>query len=147
MYYNRFQEKIFFYSLLTKNKNGITKQDVKDYLIQQLQDDVGLDNDINDLHHFLINQDYFIIGYYQARKWLEKESVFEAIEKIREYEQFNFGEVTTDFSDEEKTANMLAYVLADEILNENNTYQLFSRMPGNFNEDKRDLLVDSLENS
>ena len=125
----------------------LLKQDVKDYLVQQLQDDVGLDNDINNLHHYLINQDYFLIGYYNCRKWLEKESVFEAIEKIKEYEQFNFGEVTTDFSDEEKTANMLAYVLADEILNENNTYQLFSRMPGNFNEDKRDLLVDSLENS
>ena len=126
---------------------NILKQDVKDYLIQQLQDDVGLDNDINDLHHYLINQDYFIIGYYQARKWLEKESVFEAIEKIKDYEESNFGEITTDFSDEEKTANMLAYVLADEILNENNTYQLFSRMSGNFDEDKRDLLIDSLENS
>ena len=126
---------------------NILKQDVKDYLVQQLQDDVGLDNDINDLHHFLINEDYFIIGYYQARKWLEKESVFEAIEKIKEYEESNFGEVTTDFSDEEKTANMLAYVLAYEILNENKTYQLFSRMSGNFDEDKRDLLVDSLENS
>ena len=67
--------------------------------------------------------------------------------KIKDYEESNFGEVTTDFSDEEKTANMLAYVLADEILNENNTYQLFSRMSGNFDEDKRDLLVDSLENS
>ena len=126
---------------------NILKQDVKDYLIQQLQDDVGLDNDINDLHHYLINEDYFIIGYYQARKWLEKESVFEAVEKIKNYEESNFGEVTTDFSDEEKTANMLAYILADEILNENNTYQLFSKMSGNFDEDKRDLLVDSLENS
>ena len=126
---------------------NILKQDVKDYLVQQLQDDVGLDNDINDLHHYLINQDYFLIGYYNCRKWLEKESVFEAIEKIKDYEQSNFGEVTTDFSDEEKTANMLAYVLADEILNENNTYQLFSRMLGDFDEDKRDLLVDSLENS
>ena len=126
---------------------NILKQDVKDYLIQQLQDDVGLDNDIDDLHHYLINEDYFIIGYYQARKWLEKDSVFKAIEKIKEYEQFNFGEITTDFSDEEKTANMLAYILADEILNENNTYQLFSRMSGSFDEDKRDLLVDSLENS
>ena len=125
----------------------ILKRDVKDYLIQQLNDDVGLDNDANDLHHYLINQDYFLIGYYNCRKWLEKESVFEAIEKIRDYEQFNFGEVTTDFSDEEKVANMLAYVLADEILNENKTYQLFTRMYSVFNEDKRDLLVDSLENS
>ena len=113
---------------------NILKQDVKDYLIQQLQDDVGLDNDINDLHHYLINQDYFIIGYYQARKWLEKESVFESIEKVKEYEQNNFGEVSTDFSNEEKLANMLAYVLADEILNENDTFQLFSRMSSNFDE-------------
>ena len=42
---------------------------------------------------------------------------------------------------------MLAYVLADEILNENKTYQLFSGMYGVFDESKRDLLVDSLENS
>ena len=125
----------------------ILKRDVKDYLIQQLHDDVGLDNDINDLHHYLINEDYFLIGYYNCRKWLEKESVFEAIEKIKEYEELNFGEVSTDFSNEEKTANMLAYVLADEILNENKTYQLFTRFNGLFDEDKRDLLVDSLENS
>ena len=123
------------------------KQDVKNYLIQQLEDDIGLDNDINELHHYLINEDYFIIGYYQARKWLEKESVFESIEKVKEYEQDNFGEVSTDFSNEEKLANMLAYVLADEILNENNTFQLFSRMSGNFNEDKKELLIDSLRNS
>ena len=125
----------------------LLKQDVKDYLIQQLQDNVGLDNDINDLHHYLINQDYFIIGYYPARKWLEKESVFEAIEKIKDYEQSNFGEVSTDLSSSENVANMLAYVLADEILNENNTYQLFTRFTGLFDESKRDLLVDSLENS
>ena len=125
----------------------LLKQDVKDYLIQQLQDDVGLNNDIDDLHHFLINQDYFIIGYYPARKLLEKESVFEAIEKIKDYEQSNFGEVSTDLSSSENVANMLAYVLADEILNENNTYQLFTRFTGLFDESKRDLLVDSLENS
>ena len=125
----------------------LLKQDVKDYLIQQLQDDVGLDNDINDLHHYLINQDYFLIGYYNCRKWLEKESVFEAIEKIKEYEESNFGEVSTDFSNDEKVANMLAYVLADEILNEDKTYQLFTGMYGLFDESKRDLLVDSLENN
>ena len=125
----------------------LLKQDVKNYLIQQLEDNVGLDNDINDLHHYLINEDYFIIGYYQARKWLEKESIFEAIEKVRDYEKSNFGEVSTDFSNEEQTANMLAYVLADEILNENNTYQLFSRFTGVFDKDKKELLINSLQNS
>ena len=73
--------------------------------------------------------------------------MFEAIEKIKDYEQLNFGEVSTDLSSSENVANMLAYVLADEILNENNTYQLFTRFTGLFDESKRDLLVDSLENS
>jgi len=125
----------------------LLKQDVKNYLIQQLEDNIGIDNDINELHHYLINEDYFIIGYYQARKWLEKESVFESIEKVKEYEKDNFGEVSTDFSNEEQTANMLAYVLADEILNENDTFQLFSRMSSYFDEDKKELLIDSLRNS
>jgi len=125
----------------------LLKQDVKNYLIQQLEDNIGIDNDINELHHYLINEDYFIIGYYQARKWLEKESVFESIEKVKEYEKDNFGEVSTDFSNEEQTANMLAYVLADEILNENDTFQLFSKMSSNFDEDKKELLIDSLRNS
>ena len=78
---------------------------------------------------------------------LEKESIFEAIEKVRDYEESNFGEVSTDFSNEEQTANMLAYVLADEILNENNTYQLFSRFTGVFDKDKKELLINSLQNS
>ena len=42
---------------------------------------------------------------------------------------------------------MLAYVLADEILNENDTFQLFSRMSSYFDEDKKELLIDSLRNS
>ena len=73
--------------------------------------------------------------------------MFECIEKVKEYEESNFGEVSTDFSNEEKLANMLAYVLADEILNENDTFQLFSRMSSNFDEDKKELLIDSLRNS
>ena len=125
------------------------KQDVKEYIIQQLNDDDGLDQHISDLHHYLLNEDYFIIGSYRAEQWLKKDdiSIFEAIETIREYEQSNFGQVSTDLSSSENVANMLAYVLADEILNEDKTYQLFSGMYGVFDEDKRDLLVDSLENS
>ena len=68
------------------------KQDVKNYIIQQLNDDVGLDQHICDLHHYLLNEDYFIIGSFKAEQWLKKGngSVFEAIETIREYEQSNF---------------------------------------------------------
>ncbi len=102
------------------------KQDVKDYIIDQLASDVGLDQHISDLHHYLLNEDYFIIGYYQAEQWLKKDngSIFEAIETIREYEQSNFGQVSTN----------------------NDTYNLFTRFHNEYlNEDKRDLLISSLK--
>ena len=129
---------------------NILKQDVKDYIIQQLNDDVGLDQHISDLHHYLLNEDYFIIGSYRAEQWLKKDdnSIFEAIETIREYEQSNFGQVSTDLSSSENVANMLAYILGEEILYENDTYNLFTRFSNEYlDEDKRDLLINSLENS
>ena len=124
------------------------KQDVKNYIIDQLESDVGLDQHISDLHHFLLNEDYFIIGYYQAEQWLKKDngSIFEAIETIREYEQSNFGQVTTDLSSSENVANMLAYILGEEILFNNDTYNLFTRFHNEYlDEDKRDLLISSLK--
>ena len=124
------------------------KQDVKNYIIQQLNDDVGLDQHISDLHHYLLNQDYFIIGYWKAEQWLKKDdgSIFEAIETIKEYEESNFGQVSTDLSSSESVANMLAYILGEEILFNNDTYNLFSRFHNEYlNEDKRDLLISSLK--
>ena len=122
------------------------KKDVKEYIIQQLNDDVGLNQHICDLHHYLLNEDYFIIGYYKAEEWLKKDSIFNAIETIKDYEESNFGQVSTDLSSSENVANMLAYILGEEILFENNTYQLFNRFHNeNFDEDKRDLLVSSLK--
>jgi len=122
------------------------KEDVKEYIIQQLNDDVGLDQHISDLHHYLLNEDYFIIGYYKAEQWLKKDSVFNAIETIKEYEESNFGKVSTDLSNSESVANMLAYIIGEEILYNNDTYQLFTRFNNEYlDEDKRDLLVSSLK--
>ena len=124
------------------------KQDVKDYIIDQLTDNVGLDQYIGDLHHYLLNEHYFIIGYYKAEQWLKKDnnSIFEAIEKIKEYEQDNFGQVSTDLSSSESVANMLAYILGEEILFNNDTYNLFTRFHNEYlTEDKKNLLIDSLK--
>tara|TARA_B100000242_G_scaffold290772_1_gene262774 strand:- start:333 stop:725 length:393 start_codon:yes stop_codon:yes gene_type:complete len=124
------------------------KQDVKNYIIDRLESDVGLDQHISDLHHYLLNQDYFIIGSYRAEQWLKKDdsSIFEAIEKIREYEDSLFGRVTTDLSSSENVANMLAYILGEEILFNNDTYNLFTRFHNEYlDEDKRDLLISSLK--
>jgi TPP-dependent pyruvate/acetoin dehydrogenase alpha subunit len=55
--------------------------------------------------------------HYQAKQWLG-DMVFEVIEHIREYEEFNFGEVYTDFSSPENVVNMYAYIIGEEIVQE-----------------------------
>ena len=71
----------------------------------------------DDLHHHAFNEDYYIIGTYQAKQWLG-DMAFDVIEHIREYEEFNFGEVNTDFSSPEKVVNMYAYIIGEEIVQE-----------------------------
>ena len=73
--------------------------------------------DATELHHRLYNEDYFIIGTYQAKEFLNKFGTFEAIEKVRDYEKENMGEFTTEI-DPEKIANMFAYIVGEEALNE-----------------------------
>ena len=123
------------------------KEDVKNYIIQQLNDEVGLDNDVSDLHHYLLNEDYFIIGSYRAEQWLKKDSIFNAIEKIKDYEQSNFGQVSTDFSSSEKVANMLAYILGEEILFESDIYQQIQFDKNILEEDDIKNLIEDLKES
>lgn len=71
----------------------------------------------DDLHYHAFNTDYYIIGTYKAKQWLG-DKVFDVIEHIREYEQSNFGEVSTDFSDAERVVNMYTYIIGEEIVSE-----------------------------
>ena len=71
-----------------------------------------------DLHNEVFNMGYYIVGTYQAKKALEQYGVFNAIGKIQEYENDNFGEVLTDLSDPEKIANMLYYIIGEEAIQE-----------------------------
>ena len=123
------------------------KEDVKNYIIQQLNDEVGLDNDVSDLHHYLLNEDYFIIGSYRAEQWLKKDSIFNAIEKIKDYEQNNFGQVSTDLSSSENVANMLAYILGEEILFESDIYQQIQFDKNILEEDDIKNLIEDLKES
>lgn len=79
--------------------------------------DKEIRENIDDLHHDIFNTDYYIIGRYEAKQWLG-DQVFNIIEIIREYEQFNFGSVNTDFSDPEKIVNMYVYIIGEEIVQE-----------------------------
>ena len=94
-------------------------QEIKEHFedfIKENEEQIKEDNYFyEDLHHHCFNTDYYIIGTYQATKWLG-DQVFNVIEYIKEYENNNFGEVTTDFSDPEKIVNMYVYIIGEEIV-------------------------------
>ena len=93
------------------------KTSIKEELTEYINDNKNEYTD--ELHFHLFNQDYYIIGYYQAQQWLDKHkiSVFEALETIREYEEFNFGECK-HYTNAEETVNMLVYIYGEELLAE-----------------------------
>ena len=77
-----------------------------------------------DLHNSLFNEDYYIIGYHEAEKWLETNGgPWNAIREIQQYENDNFGKVHTDLSDSEKVVNMYVYIKGEEILLESKTFR------------------------
>ena len=94
------------------------KQHLEDYLEENLENHQENDSDWkDDLHYYAFNQDYYIIGTYQAKQWLG-DMAFDVIEHIKEYENNNFGEVSTDFSDPERVVNMYTYIIGEEVVHE-----------------------------
>ena len=102
--------------MMYNNKHAEMKAEAVADIIETLEN--GFDGYYCDLHNEVFNTDYYIIGTYQAEEALKEYDVFEAIEKVQEYEKFNFGEVYTDLSDPEKLVNMLYYIIGDEVIGE-----------------------------
>ena len=96
-----------------KYKYEEIKEHFEDFIKEEGQE--WVEEHKEDLHHEIFNTDYYIIGTYKATKWLGEE-VFNVIQYIKEYENNNFGEVTTDFSDPEKIVNMYVYIIGEEIV-------------------------------
>jgi len=69
-----------------------------------------------DLHHYAFNQDYYIIGRYQAKQWLG-DMAFDVVAMIKDYEEWHFGECNTDLSCPESVVNMYAYIVGEDIVN------------------------------
>ena len=106
-----------------KNLSNEVRKELINTVIDILNDR-GEGINTSELHHECFNTDYFIIGYYQAEEWLKNNyGIFAAIDTIKEYEEDNFGEVTTDLSSSEKVVNMLVYILGEEIINGLDTIQ------------------------
>ena len=79
------------------------------------QDPEWLENNKDDWHHHAYNMDYYIIGTYKAEQWMG-DKAFDIIRTVQEYEQENFGEVTTDLSDPERVVNMYTYIVGEQVV-------------------------------
>ena len=94
------------------------KTELTAHLLDLINDGVLTDDNREDWHFHAFNEDYYIIGYYQASEWLKKHSIdsFEAVGICQQYEIDNFGEVGKPYDNSEKTVNMLAYIYGEELL-------------------------------
>lgn len=79
---------------------------------------------LEDLHYLAFNEDYYIVGYYQAEQWLKEHDVssFEAIADVIAWEEGALGEVTLKPSDmnAERIVNLYVYVLGEDLLSDFN---------------------------
>jgi len=102
------------------------KEELTEHLYEVIRDNVEINSDGSvtyyrgDMHNKAFNEDYYIIGYYQAEEWLIKHglSVFEALEICHDFEMENFGEYQTSFDNAEKLVNHLVYWYGLEICHE-----------------------------
>jgi len=101
---------------MTLTKQYFTTTEALEDILDVLES--GYDGSMDDLHNEVFNTGYYIIGTYQAKQALTEYGVFEAIEKVQEYEDNAFGELYTDVSDPEKLANMLYYIIGEEVIND-----------------------------
>lgn len=121
--------------------NRNTKQELISIIIDAINDNRLNDQPVNEVHNEVFNTDYFIIGRFEAEKWLiNNGGIFNAVEIIKDYEQDMFGQVNTDFSEAEHVCNMYVYILGEEIINSLRTIQ------NNWDEDLSPELLEELKN-
>ena len=108
-----------YYDDLTYKRDEIREflderiDEMKEYDIENLKQ---LIKD-GDIHNEIFNTDYYIIGTYKAKKWLGDQA-FDVIGIIKEYEEDNFGEVTTELDNPEAVVNMYVYIIGEDLINE-----------------------------
>lgn len=96
------------------------KQELQEYINDEKSN--YNDVDINDLHYHLFNEDYYIIGYYNAEQWLKKHNIniFQGISFVQDYEREMFGnDGMRNYDNAESLVNMIVYIIGEELLYEN----------------------------
>ena len=98
-------------------KNSI-KKELANHIIDKINDGIIDDTNKDEWHFYCFNEDYYIIGYYEASQWLKNHNIgeFEAANICNQYEIDNFGETSNKYDNSETTVNMLAYIYGEELI-------------------------------
>lgn len=94
------------------------KTELVNHILDKINDGILTNENRDDWHFYCFNEDYYIIGYYEASQWLKNHKIgeFEAVDIVKEYEIDHFGEFNTKINSE-AIVNMLAYIYGEELLN------------------------------
>jgi len=101
--------------------NNSVKRELLDYLEDSIQEETITNDNIEDWHYHLFNEDFYIIGHYEAEMWLKEHDVsaWKAIQTVQEYQMDQFGKVDL-YPNPENVVNMLVYIYGDELFGEAN---------------------------
>jgi hypothetical protein len=93
------------------------KTELLNHILDRINDGVIDNSNKDEWHFYCFNEDYYIIGYYEASEWLKKHEIgeFEAAGICQQYEKDNFGESKV-YDNSEMTVNMLAYIWGEELI-------------------------------
>lgn len=94
------------------------KTELKQYILDNYKNYPDL-LEQEDLFFELFNNNYYIIGYYQAEQWLKEHNinVFKGIEFVQTYERMHFGEdAVRTYENAEQLVNMIVYIIGEELI-------------------------------
>ena len=89
--------------------------EVLDIVKCDLQYHMENETDLDELHHELFNTDYFVDNESDADKFADQHW-FEILGHVMQYEQDQFGEITSDITNKSQIINMYVYIVGEEIL-------------------------------
>lgn len=106
------------------NKKYFTTREIMERFIEEAEqheqderpEDVEIVNTVS-------NSNYYIVYYSEAKEAFEEFSVWEALEKVQQFENDHFGKVLTDLSDPTNVANTLWYILVEEFAIDYDIYE------------------------
>ncbi len=97
--------------------NTTIKTELRNYILDCINDGILTNENKDDWHHYAFNEDYYITYHSEGFRWLKKHDIdgFTAINEVRDYETDNFGEFTTEVS-RQAIVNMLVYIYGEDVL-------------------------------